>query len=252
MAKDEAEIQIVKINEGKIRFYVLGTSPIILNRMSQKARHELAAPKGRKTTADKSSNAKHFPLTEYQESPYTNPDPEGKTFLQLLSSMFKKSMMCAALDLPGTKKAQIGRLLYVKGDRIDLYGIPKLFMSVTRSADMNKTPDIRTRAIIPQWATMIDVNFIRPILNEQSVVNLMAAAGITSGMGDWRPEKGSGNYGQFMIVQADDKEFNEILKTGGRKAQQEAMQNPTFYDEESRELFEYVETENKRKGFKAV
>jgi len=212
---------------------------------------ELAAPKGRKTAADKASGAKHLPLDEYQASPYTNPDPDGKTFLQLLASMFKKAMMTAALDLPGTKKAQIGRLLYVMGDRVDLYGVPKLMMSVTRSADMNRTPDIRTRAILPKWASIVDVSFIRPILNEQSVVNLLVAAGITSGMGDWRPEKGAGNYGQFKIVDSpNDPEFLEIVKSGGRSAQEEGMKNPDFYDQESEELFDWVESENKRKGFK--
>jgi len=247
----EAEIHIVKINEGKIRFYVVGTSPVILNRMSQKAMRELAAPKGRKTAAEKASGAKHLPLEEYQASPYTNQNPEGKTFLQLLASMFKKSMMTAALDLPGTKKAQIGRLLYVMGDRVDLYGVPKLMMSVTRSADMNKTPDIRTRAILPKWASIVDVSFIRPILNEQSVVNLMVAAGITSGMGDWRPEKGAGNYGQFKIVESmNDPEFLEIVESGGRKAQEEGMKTPGFYDLETEDLYEWVINENRRKGFK--
>ena len=95
---------------------------------------------------------------------------------------------CAALDLPGARKAQIGRLVQVKEgtyrDLIPIYGEPQLLMSVTRSADMNRTPDIRSRCIIPNWAAQITISFVLPTLRETAVVNLLAAAGITAGVGD--------------------------------------------------------------------
>ena len=70
--------------------------------------------------------------------------------------------------------------------------------SVTRSADINKTPDVRTRAIIPEWCLSATVQFTKPLLKENAIVNLMAAAGLTQGIDDWRQQKGSGNYGAFM------------------------------------------------------
>lgn len=166
----ETEINVTKINKDIVTCHILGTSPIILNRMSEKVRHELLLPKGRKTAADKAGSLKHDPLSEFRSSPYTNED-SGPTFLQLLSSMFKKAMMTAALDIPGARKSQIGRLVYVEGDRVDLYGTPQIFLSVTRSADMNRTPDIRSRAILPRWAAIIRIAFVKPIINETSVLN---------------------------------------------------------------------------------
>jgi hypothetical protein len=160
--------------------------------------------------------------------------------------------MSAALDLPGTSKTQIGRLAYVENDEVPIYGIPELLMSVTRSAGIDKTPDVRTRAILPRWACFISVQFTKPILKEQAIVNLMAAAGITQGVGDWRVQKGSGNYGQFALTDPSDKAFQEIVKTGGREAQDAAIAEPICYDSETEELLAWFDVEVKRRGFKAV
>jgi hypothetical protein len=125
-------------------------------------------------------------------------------------------------------------------------------MSVTRSADINKTPDIRTRAVIPKWACEVTVSYVQPNLRGQSVYNLMTAAGIMQGIGDWRTGKGSGTFGQFQIVEKDNAEYKHILKHGGRKVQVAALETPDFYDQESQELFDMMSVEAKRRGFKAV
>lgn len=247
----ESEVFVTEVARGKMTFFVLGTSPLICNRMSEKARMELLLPKGKKNAAEKASTLKHDPLTEYRASPYTSRLNDAPTRLQLLASMFKGAMCTAALDLPGTKKAQIGRLIHVENDRVDLYGLPQLFMSVTRSADMNKTPDVRTRAIVPEWACKVTINFVKPIIREQSVANLLAAAGITAGVGDYRVEKGRGNYGTFKLVSADDADLKRVLKIG-RAGQDEALHNPACYDDETESLLSWYTAEVQRRGFKAV
>jgi hypothetical protein len=143
-------------------------------------------------------------------------------------------------------------LAYVEGDEIPIYGIPQLLMSVTRSADMNKTPDVRTRAILPKWACRIAIQYTTPLLKEQAIINLLAAAGITQGVGDWRVQKGSGNYGQFSLVSPDDKEFVRIIKEGGKNAQDKAIADPVCYDSETEELLSWFHVETKRRGFKEV
>lgn len=250
--KKETEIDVLKVDHGRLDFCVLGTTPLILNRMSEKALHQLLMPSGRKTTAEKASTMKHNPMEEFQASPYTDEDESAPTFIQHLSSAFKGAIKSAALDIPGSSKAQIGRLTWVNGERVAIYGIPKLFMSVTRSADINKTPDVRTRAIVPEWACYVSVSFVKPLLREQGVANLLASAGIMQGVGDWRPGKGSGTYGQFELVDANDKRFNQIVKHGGRGPQMAAMDEPECYDAESRELLSWFDVEARRRGFKAV
>ncbi len=249
--KAETEIYITEVNKGEMEFGILGTSPLICNRMSQKAMTELLFPKGRKTAADKAGSLKHDPMKEFRDSPYTSKDPNAPTRLQLLSAMFKKAMGTAALDLPGAKKAQIGRLVYVEGDRVDLYGVPQIIMSVVRSSDINRTPDIRSRVIVPEWACRITVSFIKPIINEQSVANLLAAGGITAGIGDWRVEKGSGSYGTYKLVGLDDPDFVRVSALG-RDAQDAALRTPDAYDDETESLLSWFMKETVQRGFTAT
>jgi hypothetical protein len=247
--KDENEVFVMEVMQGAMDFCVIGTSPIICNRMSEKAQRELLMPKGRKNAAEKASTLKHDPLAEFRASPYMSQGNNGKTRLQLLASMFKGTMRTAALDIPGAKKAQIGRLVYIEGDRVDLFGVPQLLMSVTRSADMNRTPDVRSRAIVPEWA--ITVKFVKPIMREQSVANLLAAGGITAGVGDWRVEKGAGSYGTFRLCAPTDPDFARIVKCG-RVQQDKAMESPECYDDETQSLLSWFSTEVQRRGFKVA
>lgn len=245
----ETTITISPIMTETIRVAIRGTRPLILNRLSEKARRELLFPGGRKTAADRAANLKHDPLAEYRSSPYTLTDDASPTLLAIPASAFKGAMMTAALDLPGAAKSKIGRLLWVEGDLLPIYGVPRIFLSITRSADMNRTPDVRTRAIVPAWAAEIDVTFTAPLLNEVSVVNLLAAAGQISGVGDWRPEKGKGTFGQFMLTSAaEDAEHQRIIAGGGRAAQVAAMESPLPYDAESEELLGWFDDEVARRG----
>lgn len=250
--KQETAIDVLKIEHAQMNFCVLGSTPVILNRMSEKVLRELLMPKGKKTAVEKASNLKHDPMQEFRDSPYIDEDENAPTLIQHLASSFKNAIKGAALDLPGANKSQIGRLTWVNGERISFWGIPQIFCSVTRSADMNRTPDVRTRAIIPQWAARVSVSFVTPILREQTVANLLASAGITQGIGDWRPQKGAGTYGQFELVGADDPRFLHVIEHGGRAAQTAAMESPEPYDRETRELLEWFMVESKRRGFKAV
>jgi hypothetical protein len=243
---------ILKVTTGTFDCCIVGTSPLILNRMSEKAKHELLLPRGRKSAIEKATSLKHHPIDEYRASAYTMPSDSDPTLLAILSTAFKGALRSAALDMPGAKKAQIGRLTYIAGELVGIYGVPKLFMSITRSADMNKTPDVRTRAIVPAWACRLTITFVQPLIRAQAVANLLAAAGITIGVGDWRPEKGAGSYGQFRIADRDDPEFLAILKAGGRKQQVSGIDHPVCYDNETTELLSWYQDEVSKRTLKGV
>jgi len=247
-----SEISIMELVRGKMEFCILGLTPLILNSMSQKVRFELLAPKGRKTTVEKASTLKHDPVQEFRASPYLMPDAKAPTLLGIPPTAFKGAMGTAALRTPGVKKTEIEQLVYVEGQMLPLYGLPKVFMAITRSADMNKTPDVRTRALLPEWACKLEISFTKPALREQGIANLLAAAGFIAGVGDWRQEKGSGNYGSFKLVSADDKDFVRITKNQGRVGQQKAMDNPEPYNDETSEMLAWFDVEIKRRGFKVA
>ena len=237
------EISVLEISEGTVTFCVIGNSPLIFNRMAEKAKRELLMPKGRKSTADRAASLKHNPIEEYRNSVYRNVGDTARTRLKLPAPAFKGAMATAALDLPGTKKSEIGRLVWVQGEYVDVYGVPKLLMSVVRSADINKTPDIRTRAIVAEWACSVTIRFVKPKLQARAIGNLMAAAGITAGVGDFRQEKGKGSFGQFRLVDATDPDFLRIISEGGREAQDAGLDACEPYDWDSEELLDWFTKE---------
>ena len=249
------EISALELVKGEMTLAIVGTSPLLCNSMPAKAWRDLLLPpvRRRKSQADLIQSQKHDPIAEFNSSMYKAEPHNSATAISLPAPALKGAMMTAALDLPGTSKAEIGRLLWVDGYRLPLWGVPMLFMSIVRMADIKKTPDVRTRALLRKWATIAKVQFVRPNLNEQSIVNLGAAGGITAGLGDGRQEKGKLNFGQYRIANLNDPEFLEICANGGRAAQLDAISDPQCHDEESEELLSWFEAElTKRQGKKAA
>jgi len=242
-----ATIEIQEVKQGTLDIFLVGTSPLLLNRMSEKAKRELLIPRGRLSAADKLTKLKHVPIDEFRAAAHRLPD--GETLLAFPSSGFKAAMSTAAIDLPGTKKSQIGRWCYVDGEYTRIWGVPYLYMTTVRMADMNRTPDIRTLCIVPKWAARVRVNYVQSFLSVNAVANLVAAGGIYVGIGDGRPEKGKLSFGRYRVVEEDDAEFNQIVKEGGREVQLKAMQDATPYDGQSAEMLDYHESELKRRNF---
>jgi hypothetical protein len=244
----EQEIQIVQVNLQTVNFYVLGRTPLICNRLAEKARQQLLFPPPKKNAVTKATTLKHDPYQEFRSSPYRITDQSAPTLIAMPGSAFKGALKGAALDQPNAKKTEIGRLSYVEGELVGIFGVPDLFLSVVRQAGMNKTPDIRSRAILREWCAVISVSFVTPNLTATGITNLLAAAGITQGIGDWRPEKGAGNYGQFEVVSEDNADVARLMANGGRAAQEAALNDPAAYNEETLELLSWFDGEAARRG----
>ena len=230
-------IEVRKVDKETITALVRGNTPFVCNAMNAKVMRDLLDPPPKKTKAEQELTIKHDPVEEYRRSAYRSMENDGPTRILFPAAGFKKAMASAALELPGVKKAQIGRLCWVEGVMVPIYGIPQMWMTVTRMANPAKTPDVRTRAIIPEWAAIIRVSFVKPNLRRTPVMNLLASAGVFIGVGDGRPEKGAMTFGQFETVKDSDEAHRRIVETGGREAQDNALENPTFFDQETADLF---------------
>ena len=240
-------IEVMEIERGSVRYCLLGSTPMIPRAMSAKTKHELLLPAGRKTVAEKKTTFKHDVYEEFRSSAIRLREPSD-TLLAMPGAAFKKSLGTAALDTPGGgSKAQLLRLTWVEEYNVGIYGLPFLLMSVVRSADMNKTPDIRTRVVIPQWAATITVSYQKPMLTERVISMLLGGAGNTCGVGDWRQEKGSGSFGLWDLVSEDNKAFQSILRSGGRAAQEIAMKDAVPFDEETDSLLRFFNEEKARR-----
>lgn len=254
--ENKETLEYIDVSQGQFRAVILGTTPLICNAMSSKVHKELLFPAAKKSAKEKEASLKHEPLTEYRNSIYSSISEDAPTKIVVPAVCFKKAIMHAAVDLPGVTKAQMGRLISVEGmestDQVSIYGIPEMMMAVTRLQNVARTPDIRTRAILPSWCCEILVKYTEPMLKGPILSKMLAAAGIINGLGDWRIQKGSGNYGCFSLVEEGNPQV-KILKDGGdRQAQIEAFENPVPYNSETEELMSWYDVEVRRRGFKEV
>ena len=251
MAVKKAEagtLHIDALKQGRVTLRMIGTTPLYFNAMSAKAKRTLLIGGGKKTAAEK-KELKHDPEQEFRDSVYRQPG--GPTLLGFPAPGVKGAMATAALETPGVTKTSVQRLIFLPQQRVNIWGKPLLKMDVVRSADMNKTPDVRTRAFLPRWCAEVDIAFVTPTLSVHSVVSLLANAGVIVGIGDFRQEKGRGSYGTFAVAGDDLADWSDYwsdVTAEGRAVQEAAMAEPEFADEETEELMAMLDDERLRRA----
>lgn len=239
-AKTENTLQIDALKQGRVTLKLIGTTGLYFNAMSAKAKRTLLIGGGKKTAAEK-KELKHDPQAEYASSVYRL--SSGPTLLGFPAPGVKAAMATAALETPGVTKSSVNRLIFLPEQKIKVWGTPYLRCDVVRSADMNRTPDIRTRAFLPRWCAEVDIAFVTPTLSVHSIVSLLANAGVVCGIGDFRQEKGKGSFGTFSVAGEDGGSLWDDLMTEGRDVQEAAMANPEPADDETAELLAILDEE---------
>lgn len=248
--KAEADIglHIEPLKQGRATIKLIGRTPLYFHAMSAKARMSLTVGGGKKTAAEK-KEIKHNPEEEYRDSVYSQ--GKGDTLLCFPAAGIKAAMATAALETAGVTKTSVQRLIFLPQDKVNVWGKPYLKMDVVRSADMARTPDVRTRAFLPRWCAEVDIAFITPTLSLHSVVSLLSNAGVIVGIGDYRQEKGRGGFGTFSVAGDDPGEFADIwndLMGEGRAVQQQAMDHPEMADDDTASLMAMVRGERMRRA----
>lgn len=246
--KSDGPLVIDALKQGRVRLKLIGTTPLYFNAMSAKAKRDLLIGGGKKTAAQK-REIKHNPEQEYRDSVHRAPD--GETLLCFPSPAVKAAMATAALETAGVTKSSVNRLIFMPEQKIKIWGRPFMKMDVVRSADINKTPDVRTRAFLPDWCAEVDVAFVTPTLSAHAIVSLLQNAGTICGLGDFRQEKGKGSFGTFAVAGDELGPYQEhwdAITQEGRDVQQEALDNPVPYDDDTRELMEILEEERQRRS----
>ena len=142
--------------------------------------------------------------------------PDAAIFFPVVA--FKRAMRTIATELPGLKGTQVDRLIF-PDEFVPIIGTPVLRMDCAVLG--HRTPDVRTRAYFPEWAIVLRVRYATAF-NKQTVLNLIANAGMFVGVGDNRQERGKGSYGTF-----EPSAVKEIKAKGNKAAQVKAYESPT-------------------------
>jgi len=251
-AKPTETYSIPQLQRSTAEFFILGESGLYFNSMAAKAMRDLLAPTKKATVSERSMRPKHQPRIEFESSVYRITHQKSPTMLGFPASGFKGAMATAALATAGINKTDVQKHLYVKGELIPIFGDPFLRMDVVRSADMNKTPDVRTRAFMPEWAARVTISFTMPNFTAEGVANLLSNAGQIAGIGDFRQEKGRGNFGRWKLTGQTDKEYVRITELYNSKTQEDAIKAARPWDDMTDELLQYWDEQYESRGFDQI
>lgn len=192
----DAQVQIDKIAAETIHVPIVGTSPLIVHRFSEKAKRQmLDAMQGRKSPKEPKN-----PEAEYDAAFYKFQD--GGYGLPVTA--FKQATVGGA-RFYGSNVTMTGlkAFIFFKGEpgvdglglaRID--GEPKMREDVVRVG--RGGTDLRYRPEFPEWSTTLEVIYVTSALTRSSVLSLIDAGGMGIGVGEWRPER-DGDFGTYRI-----------------------------------------------------
>lgn len=200
----EKEIAI-ELNMKTIRIPIVGKTPLIVHRFSEKAGKQLKeiaeAEKGLKQGGKKKNIAD--PQEDYLSSLYFFPDGKRTGFP---AGAFKDAMVIAAYRLFNRPQTVMRTAFFVNADNketnlVEIKGEHKMREDMVRVGGIQKVASPRYRACYPEWSAELEIEFMTDILSEEDIVKLVAAAGNSCGIGEWRPEKcNSGDFGRFCVA----------------------------------------------------
>lgn len=199
----EAQVNISRIDTEHMFVPIVGTSPLIMHKFSEKAKRQmLDAQQGRK-----SPKVSRDPEADYQASFYRT--KEGFGFPAIA---FKACTIGAARFFgKDVKMTELRQFLFFRGvvsendpqSLVEIVGSPRMREDIVRLG-MSGT-DLRYRAEFPEWSATLEVIYVKSALTQSSVLSLIDAGGMGVGVGEWRPEK-KGDFGTFQVDSTRDVE----------------------------------------------
>lgn len=193
----EAQVVIDRILSETIRVPIIGTSPLIVHRFSEKAKRQmLDNMQGRKTPKENKD-----PNAEYDGAFYKFKD--GTYGFPVTA--FKLATIGAARFYPrnAVTMTALKQFLFIRGEQgVDGVGLCRIDGEPIMREDVVTVgrggTDLRYRPMFTEWSTSLDVTYVTSALTRNSILSLIDAGGMGVGVGEWRPER-SGDFGTYMI-----------------------------------------------------
>jgi hypothetical protein len=189
VATQAVRIEIPKIAIVTLPITIIGDSPLISHRWSDKAKQMMLDKQMGKAIAKK---APKDPEQEFRDSLYEHPDG-GYGFP---SVAFKAAAVSACRSVEGIKMTEARAAFHVPGELVKIDGEPRMREDMVRIG--MGTADIRYRGEFTEWKATLFVRYNESVLTPSQIVNLFNVAGFGVGIGEWRPEK-DGSFGMFHV-----------------------------------------------------
>ena len=190
-------VEIKPISYQKLSFGIAGVSPLVMHQWADKARRALREKHaGRKTK----EREKRDPQAEADAATYKCDD--GTPGIPAIA--FKSSLISAAHKDLGIEKTLIRKAVFT-GCSDPQQVLPITFDRVETREDLVRVgagqPDLRYRPYFFGWHCTMILQFEPSMVRVDDLLSLIDRAGLSVGIGEWRPEKG-GEYGRFKIDDA--------------------------------------------------
>ena len=184
-----------------------GTSPLVINRFSQKAMEEMRATQeaGSTARAKKVRTAKDFNAL-YEGAKHKS--IEGWDGIHAAAFRNAAISACRAVGFKMTHAKLAFRVIEDGWDMADgaplvkiLDGEAEQWVAPTRNA--TGVIDLRSRPMYRKWGAKLNIRYDAGMLTEADVVNLIARVGMQVGIGEGRPDSKQSaglGFGLFEIV----------------------------------------------------
>jgi len=195
MTKKETVIELPKMNIQVMEVTLIGDSPLICHKWSDKAKKMMLDKQMKRAkTAKESKN----PEQDFKDSLYAHPD--GGYGFPVVA--FKAAAVNACSHVDGVTKVAARGAFHINGEMAKIEGDDP-----TPREDMVRiamgTADIRYRGQFEKWKTTLEVRYNENVLSAEQIVNLFNVAGFGIGVGEWRPQK-NGSYGMFHVATGEE------------------------------------------------
>jgi len=198
VADKSVAVELPPLNIQRIEVTLVGDTPLIMHKWSEKAKKEMLDKQMKKA---KLAKAAKDPERDFRESIYII--GIGKdAYYGFPVIAFKAAAVTACTSIGGITKVQARQAFHIDGEFAKIEGSePKMREDMVRVG--MGTADIRFRGEFFPWFTTLTIAHNANVMSAEQILNMLNTAGFGVGIGEWRPEK-DGQYGRFHVANESD------------------------------------------------
>lgn len=188
-------IELPRPNIQTLQVTLIGDSPLIVHKWSEKAKKQMRDKQMGKASAGKE---KKDPEQDFRDSLHIT--PEGKYGFPVIG--IKAAAVTACTSIGAITKVAARQAFHIDGEYAVIEGSEPVMREDMVRVGMG-TADIRYRGQYWPWHTTVEIRHNANLLSAEQILNLLNTAGFAVGIGEWRPER-DGQYGLFHVASAEE------------------------------------------------